>query len=80
MKENFQKEYLRRTHLVLKSKLNGCIKTKAISTGAVSLMRFGGAIIAWKKGNLKLLDRCTLQLMTMNKEFNPESDISRLCK
>lgn len=78
MTENFQKEYLRRTHFVLQSKLNGRSKTKVISNGAVSLMRFGGAITAWKMDERKLLDSCAFNLMTMNREFNRESDFSRV--
>ena len=43
--------YLRRTRLVLQSKLNGRYKIKAINTWAISLMWYN--ITAWKKDELK---------------------------
>ena len=78
MKEQFRKEYLRRTRLVLQSKLNGRNKISAINTWAVSLMRYGAGIINWRKDELKEIDRRTRKLMTMNKALNPNSDVARL--
>jgi hypothetical protein len=78
MKEVFQKEYLRRTRLVLQSKLNGRNKIKAINTWAVSLMRYGAGIINWRKDELKTIDRKTRKLLTMYKGMNPNSDVDRL--
>ena len=45
MKENFQREYMRRAKLVLISKLNGRNKVMTINTWAVSLMRYGAGIV-----------------------------------
>ena len=45
MKENFRREYLRRTKLIMKSRLNGRNKIIAINTWAVSLMRYGAGIV-----------------------------------
>ena len=41
-------------------------------------MIYGGGIIAWRKNKLKSLDQGTCKLMTMNKELNPNSEVSRL--
>ena len=45
MKEQFQKEYMRRLKAVLKSKLNGGNKILAVNTWAVSVLRYGGEIL-----------------------------------
>ena len=45
MKESFWKEYLRRTKAIMKSRLNGKNKIKAINTWAVSSMRYGAGVI-----------------------------------
>ena len=54
MKENFWREYLRRTKLIMKSRLNGRNKIIAINTWAVSLMRYGACIVKWTKTNLMI--------------------------
>ena len=59
VKQTFVKEYLRRTTLVLKSKLNGKNKTNAINTWAVSLMRYGAGVLKWRKDEIDELDRKT---------------------
>ena len=41
MRENFWREYLRRTKLLMRSRLNGRNKIMAINAWAVSLMRYG---------------------------------------
>ena len=41
MKEKFSKEYLQRLRLILRSKLNGRNKIRAVNTWAVSIMRYG---------------------------------------
>ena len=40
MKESFRKEYLHRTKVIMKSKLNGKNKIKAMNTWAVSSIRY----------------------------------------
>ena len=45
MKENFQREYMRRAKLIMKSKFNGRNKIMTINTWAVSLMRYGARIV-----------------------------------
>ena len=78
MKNKVISEYKRRLRLVLKSKLNGKNKIKAINTWAVSLLRYGAGIIDWKVDGLKTLDRTTRKTMTMYGAFHPKSDVDRL--
>ena len=66
MKENFQREYLRRTKLIMKSRLNGRNKIIAINTWAVSLMRYGVGIVKWTKSKLDEIDRKTRKILTLN--------------
>ena len=59
MKEMFSKEYLRRTKLIMKSKLNGRNKIMAENIWAVSLMRYGVGILGWNTNELQKFDRKT---------------------
>ena len=52
MKENIWREYLTRTKLIMKSRLNGRNKIIAINTWVVSLMRYGAGIVKWTKSLL----------------------------
>ena len=78
MKEVFRKEYMRRLKLIMKSKLHGRNKIKAINTWAVSLMRYGAGVIGWTKQELQKMDRKTRKVMTMIKELYLKSDTARL--
>ena len=78
MKLQFRAEYMRRLKLIMKSKLHGRNKLKAINTWAVLLLRYGTGIIEWTKEDLQKMDRKTRKVMTMNKEFHPKSDTARL--
>ena len=78
MIRNFQSEYFRRSKLVMKSRLNGRNKLKALNTWAISLLRYGAGILNWRKHVLDEMDRQTRKIMTMNKEFHPKSDVDRL--
>ena len=78
MKENFRREYLRRTKLIMKSRLNGRNKIIAINTWAVSLMRYGAGIVKWTKSELDKIGRKTRKVMTLNKELHPRSYVDRL--
>ena len=78
MKENFGREYLRKTKLIMKSRLNGRSKIIAINTWAVSLMRYGAGIVKWTKNELDETDRKTWKVLTLNKELHPRSDANRL--
>ena len=59
MKTNIGKEYFRRVRKVTQSKLNGGNLIRAINTWAVSLVRYSGGIVDWKKQELQDLDRRT---------------------
>ena len=72
MKENFRREYPRKTKLIMKSRLNGRNKIIVINTWSVSLMRYGVGIVKWTKSELDEIDRKTREVMTVNMELNPE--------
>ena len=78
MKEAFATEHFRRVKLVCKSKLNGKNKINALSTWAISLMRYGARILNWRVNEVDQMDRKTRKILTINKEFHPKSDIDRL--
>eukprot|EP00112_Aurelia_sp_Birch-Aquarium-sp1_P005801 Seg1658.11 transcript_id=Seg1658.11/GoldUCD/mRNA.D3Y31 product="hypothetical protein" protein_id=Seg1658.11/GoldUCD/D3Y31 len=78
MKDNFRNEYLRRTRLIVRSKLNGKSKVKAINTWAISLLRYGAGLLKWTREELQWMDRRTRRLMTMYKMLHPKSDVARL--
>ena len=68
MKDQFVTEYRRRTRIILKSKLNGKNKIKAMNSWAVAVLRYGAGIINWKNDELShfrqihLRRRRTIQL------------------
>ena len=70
MKENFGREYLRRTKLIMKSRPSCRNNIIAINIWVVSLMRYGAGIDE--------IDRKTRKVMTMNKKLHPRSDVDRL--
>ena len=78
MKESFSKECLRRTKAIMKSRLNGKSKIKAMNTWAVSFMRYGAGIIKWTVAELDEMDRKIRKIMKINKKFHPKSDVDRL--
>ena len=78
MKENFRTEYIRRTKVIMKSRLHGRNKKKALNTWAEYLLRYGVDIIKWTVGEFDAMDRKTRKIMTINKEFHPKSDVDRL--
>ena len=78
MKRNFRREYLRRTKLIMKSRLNGRNKIIAIKTWTVSLMRCGASTVKWTKSELDEIDRKTRKVMPFNKELHPRRDVDRL--
>ena len=78
MRENYQREYLRRTKLIMKSRLNCRSKIIAINTWAGSLMRYGAGVVKWTKLELDEIDRKTRKVMTLNKELHLRSYANRL--
>ena len=49
MKENFQRQYLRRIKLIMNSTLNGRSNGMTMNTWDISLMRDGAGIVKWTK-------------------------------
>ena len=78
MKDKFKYEYLRRTRLIVKSKLNGSNLIKAINVWVISLLRYGAGLLKWTREELEWMDRKTRKLMTMYKKLHPKSDVARL--
>ena len=78
MKEQLKTEYIRRVRNVLKSKLNGGNIILAISSRAVSIVRYGAGIIKWTKNELEEFDKKTRKLMSMYGAQHPKADVDRL--
>ena len=78
MKDKFKYEYLRRTRLIVKSKLNGNNTAKAINVWAISLLRYGAGLLKWTREEFEWMDRKTRKLMTMYKTLHQKSDVARL--
>ena len=78
MKEKTTKEYKRRLRLVLKSKLNGRSKIRAINAWAVAIFRYGAGKLHWSKSELNALDRRSRKTITMYGALRPKSDVDRL--
>ena len=78
MKNKIQKEYLRRTRKLLKTKLSSRNLIKGINTWFVSLVRYSGPFLKWIRDYLKQRDQKTRKLMTMHKALHPRNDVDRL--
>ena len=76
MKDKFKHEYMRRTRLIVKSKLNGNNLVKAINTWAIFLLRYGAGLLKWTREELEWMDRRTRILMTIFKMLHPKSDVA----
>ena len=59
MKDKIQKEYLRRTRKLLKTKLSCRNLIKGINTWAVPLIRYSGPFLKWTREELKQMDQRT---------------------
>ena len=78
MKEKIQKEYLRRTRKLLKTKLSCRNLIKGINTWIVPLVRYSGPFLKWTRDELKQMDQRTRKLMTVHKALHPRDDVDRL--
>ena len=78
MKNKIQKEYLRRTRKLFKTKLSSRNLIKGINTWAVSLVRYLGPFLKWTREELRQMDQRTRKLMTMRKVLHPRDDVDRL--
>ena len=66
MKDKIQKEYLRRTRKLLKTKLSSRNLIKGINTWAVPLVRCSGPFLKWTRNELKQMDQRTRKLKTIH--------------
>ena len=78
MKDNIQKEYLRRTIKLLETKLSRRNLFKRINTLPVPLIRYSGSFPKKTRDELKQIDQRTRKLMTMHKALHPRDDVDRL--
>ena len=77
MKDNIQKEYLRRTRKLLETK-HSCRKLiKGINTWAVPLVRYYGSFLKLTRDGLKQMDQRTRKLKTIHKALHPREDVER---
>ena len=67
MIERIRKEYLRRVRLILRTELNGRIKTEAVNSLAVPVVQYSFGIIDWKILELKKIDTKIRKLLNMHK-------------
>ena len=80
IKDLIAKEYKRRLKLVLKLKLNGKNKIKAVNTWAVSILRYSAGVVEWKTDEFKVLGRKTRKMMTLHGALHhPKSDVDVGC-
>ena len=77
MKTEFFREYKSRLRLILRSKLNGKNKIKAINGCLSSIMIYGAGVLEWRFDELKELDRKTRKLLTMHKGLHSKIDVDR---
>lgn len=78
MKTEIQKEYQRRTRLILSTELNAKNKIHAINSLAVPVMQYSFGIINWKKPEIQAIDRKTRKLLTKYGCLHPKADVDRL--
>ena len=74
MKDKIQKEYYRRVRQLMSSKLNGVNTIRAINSQAVSLVKYSAGILKWTKDELKVMDRKTRKIVTMQRMYHPQSN------
>ena len=58
--------------------MSGGNTVRAINSWAASLERNIAGILKWTKDELKVMDRKTRKIMTMNRMYHPQSDTDRL--
>ena len=78
MKDQIQKEYLRRTRKLLETKHSCRNLIKGINPWAVPLVRYSGTFLKWTIDDLKQMDQRTRKLMTRHKALHPRDDVDRL--
>ena len=76
--ERKNKEYLKRTRKLLKTKLYYRNLVKGINTWADPLVRYSRPFLKWIKEKLKQMGQRTRKLMSMHKVLHPRDDVDRL--
>ena len=76
MDDKTQKEYLRRTRKLFKTKLSSWNLIKGINTWALPLVRYSGPFLKWTRDEHKQMDQGTRKLM--HKVLHPRDDVDRL--
>ena len=62
----------------MKSKLNGGNLVCGVNAWAVSLLRYSGAFVSWRKNELQARDRKTRKFFTIYGPLHPKLDVDRL--
>ena len=78
MKNNIQKEYLRRTRKLLETKHSSRHLIKGINTWSVPFVRYSGDFPKWTTDELKQMDQITRKLLKMHKALHPRDDVDRI--
>ena len=73
MKEKIQKEYLRRTRKLLKTKLSSRNLIIGMNTWSIPLVTYPGPFLKWTRDELKQMDPKTRKLITM---YIPETTLT----
>ena len=58
--------------------MNGRNTVRAINSWVVFLVKYSAGILKWTKHELKVIDRKTQKIMTMNRMYHPHNDKDRL--
>lgn len=77
MKEMHMKGSLMGTRLLLRSKLNGRYKIRAIHVWVVALIKHGAGIMSYKKHKIQEMNRRRLKLITMSKGLDPKNELTK---
>ena len=67
MKNKIQKEYYRRVRQLTLSKLNDENRISAVNSQDVSLVKYSARILNWRIDELKVTNRKTQKIMTINR-------------
>ena len=78
MKDKIQKDYYRRARQLTSSKLKGGNAIRTINYQPVFLVRYSAGILKWTKDELKVMDKKTRKIITMNRMYHPQSNTGRL--
>jgi len=78
MKQKLDEEHLNHTKSILKTKLNGKNKIKAINTYATPVLTFSFGIVKWKPTDLVNLQTKTRKLLTRYRFHHPRAAKERL--